>query len=242
MVQSNDVLIVIPARLESSRLDKKLLRTIGSKSVIAHVCERVALCHDVADMLIATDSTEILDHVTELDYPVVLSKGTHRNGTERAAEVAHDLSQYNWIVNVQGDEPFISPDDIRALIRELKDDNSIVSMYTLIVEDKMLRSESVVKVLFDHQNYALDFARHSFDRKQNYQHIGVYGFERDVLIKLVTLDPTPHELDRSLEQMRWLDNGYDIKMVYTPEPSISIDTISDLKNAREYFQSKIDLL
>jgi 3-deoxy-manno-octulosonate cytidylyltransferase (CMP-KDO synthetase) len=237
MKMGQEVLIVIPARLKSNRLNEKLLRTIDEKPVIIHVCDRVSKCADHADFIVATDAQIILDHVEGAGYKCIMTSIDHTCGTERCAEVANRYPEVRWIVNVQGDEPFIDHNDIIALISCLKSEEvSIASLYHNL-DKSGYKDPNTVKVFMDEQNVALDFLRICKKVPRTYQHIGVYGFKSEVLQQVVTLEKSSLEIDRKLEQMRWLENGFKIKMVNAKSKSISIDTAEDLQKARSYWLS-----
>lgn len=231
----HDVLIVIPARLKSNRLKEKLLQPIANKSVLIHVCDRVSQCSGFADIIVATDSEIILDHITDAGFYAILTSESHTCGTERCAEVAKKYPKVPWIINVQGDEPFIDPEDIISLISNLRANNEpIATLYHPLNETDYL-NPNTVKVLIDENDNAIDFVRVCEKANHIYQHIGVYGFKNEILQQVVKWRRTPLELERHLEQMRWLENGVPIKMVEAKSKSIGIDTLDDLIEARAHY-------
>ena len=165
------------------------------------------------------------------------------SGTDRCAEVAHQLDDHDIIINVQGDEPFIDPDPIEQMIRLFKEDMNvdIATLYSYCSEDEDVNNSNIVKVVTNVNDQALYFSRSlipSGGPADLYKkHIGVYGFWRDVLIKLSELQPTPLELSERLEQLRWLENGYKVFAINSSFTSISIDTPSDLAHAHAHLET-----
>lgn len=240
MSMKNDVLIVVPARLKSQRLSEKLLRTIGDKSVLLHVCHSLLPCSAYARVIVATDSELIWQHVTEAGFKALMTSPLHHCGTERCAEAASLVQNIRWVVNVQGDEPFIDPNDIIHLINSLSEGHAdIVSLYTSL-SDGDLTDQNSVKVSLDNNNYATDFFRETaVDQNKMRRHIGVYGFKNSVLQDLVTLPQSKLEIERRLEQMRWIENGYKIKLIEAKTKSVSIDTMEDLIVARQIYHNQM---
>ena len=238
MIQNSDVLIVIPARLESQRLSRKLLRKIGGRTIISHVCHQVSQCFNLADFIVATDSQLLFNHVEHEGFKVEMTDTRHTCGTERCAEISHRYPDYKWIINVQGDEPMISPSVISDMILALISEPSIdiISLYTHIEDERIYAEPSSVKVTIETNGMAKDFSRHIDLNTTAGLPIGVYGFKADILKQLVTLEPSTVEIERKLEQMRWIENGYRLNMLYTSNPSISIDTNEDLIEARRIFK------
>lgn len=238
MSREMETLIIIPARLESERLERKLLLPIGEQSVLEHVCSRVGRCSDWATWLVATDSTEIHDHIAQQSWPVRMTSDQHTCGTERCAEIVQSMDDVTTVVNVQGDEPFVSSDDIRALVDAIETGARIATLYTdLRASDRDDRA--TVKVFVDESGTAVDFRRAIDSEDICYQHIGLYAFSRDVLLEMVQLDKSPLERERRLEQMRWMEEGVPIKAVYTEHEYIGIDTAEDLERARLHHLSLV---
>ena len=233
--------IIIPARYESRRLPGKCLKRIGSKTVIQHVYSRALMIQNVDMVLVATDSASIKTNIEDIGGMAMLTKGLHANGTSRVAEIAHILPDHDFIINIQGDELFIQPQAVESLINLLKSGTtSIVSLMAVSNDMQMLSDHNVVKVVTDSKKKALYFSRScipfSTDEVSRtfFTHIGVYGYQRETLLKLVEL-PTGHlEKSENLEQLRWLEHGYDIQMLEVSSKVPNINTERDLALAQEY--------
>jgi 3-deoxy-manno-octulosonate cytidylyltransferase (CMP-KDO synthetase) len=229
---------IIPARFHSTRFPGKPLIDIGGKTMIRRVYEQAKKASIISEVIVATDDQKIFDEVKNFGGRAILTSPDHNNGTERCAEVAAGLDA-DVIINVQGDEPFIHPEPIDLLALSFKDVS--VQIATLIKQhalDSELQSPSRIKVAVNKNFEALYFSRSliPFHQRGNsetipsyYKHIGIYAFRKDVLLKLVKLQPTALELSESLEQLRWLENGYKIQCLVTQYESISIDTPADLQ-------------
>ena len=234
-------LVVIPARLNSSRLPNKVLLKVKGKSIIEYVYRQVEKSKLVDKIIVATDSEIVLKDVNNFGGEAVLTSSKHQSGTDRVAEVA---KKYNFknIINVQGDEPNISPNLIDSLFLELENEKVyFVSAMSLINSFDEVANPNVVKVICDINNYAIYFSRSQipFIRDNDFQvdffkHIGIYGFKKDFLIKYSKLPQTNLELSEKLEQLRAIENGYKIKMVKTDYNSFGIDTLEDFENFKKY--------
>lgn len=239
-------LVVIPARLGSTRLPRKLLEKIGDKSVLQWAVSRAMA--SIADAVwVASEDQEIIDHIGN-DCPVIMTQ-QHVNGTMRVAEAVQEAEDFDIIVNVQGDEPFIHPNVISSLIETMQSQScSIATVVTPIGEASCLFDYNRVKVVLDAKGHAMYFSRQAIpghrDKPYNqwlshgtyYQHIGIYAYRREVLPKLIRLPESPLERAESLEQLRWLYHGYDIHCVTINEATRGIDTIEDLEWAREHYK------
>ena len=234
-------LVVIPARLNSSRLPNKVLLKVQGKSIIEYVYRQVEKSKLVDKIIVATDSEIVLKDVNNFGGEAVLTSSKHQSGTDRVAEVA---KKYNFknIINVQGDEPNISPNLIDSLFFELENEKVyFVSAMSLINSFDEVANPNVVKVICDINNYAIYFSRSQipFIRDNDFQvdffkHIGIYGFKKDFLIKYSKLPQTNLELSEKLEQLRAIENGYKIKMVQTDYNSFGIDTLEDFENFKKF--------
>ena len=234
-------LVVIPARLNSSRLPNKVLLKVQGKSIIEYVYRQVEKSQLVDKIIVATDSEIVLKDVNNFGGEAVLTSSKHQSGTDRVAEVA---KKYNFknIINVQGDEPNISPNLIDSLFLELENEKVyFVSAMSLINSFDEVANPNVVKVICDINNYAIYFSRSQipFIRDNDFQvdffkHIGIYGFKKDFLIKYSKLPQTNLELSEKLEQLRAIENGYKIKMVKTDYNSFGIDTLEDFENFKKF--------
>lgn len=240
------VLVVIPARYASTRLPGKPLAMLGSKAMIHRVYDQVQKCDAVDKVVVATDDTRIMEYCTLNKLDCAMTKADHPSGTDRVAEVASMYPDYEVVVNVQGDEPFINPNQISDLIEMFVDPASGIVTQCIEIEDgDLLHDFNVVKVVRDQLDKVLYFSRQAipahrdlpfrewFSKTKYYQHIGIYGFRRDVLLQLVELPISSLELSESLEQLRWMDYGYDIIAKETEYDSIGVDTEEDLLKARK---------
>lgn len=238
------VLGIIPARYESSRFPGKPLVDIKGKSMIQRVYEQVAKADLIDKVVVATDDERILTHVESFGGSVMMTAVDHQSGTDRCAEVAKAYGAYDFVVNIQGDEPFIHPADIDKVIRPLlAGDAPISTLVTPIKNIRDLLNINTVKAIKNKQQQAVYFSRlpipfqrntaqeEWLDKHQYYKHLGIYGFQSDVLQGLTNLDVSALEQAESLEQLRWLENGYTIYIDTTPNDSIGIDTPDDLKAA-----------
>ncbi len=235
------VLGVIPARFASTRLPGKPLIDIGGKPMIRRVYEQVSKASLLHKVIIATDDTRIYDAAQAFGAEVMMTATTHQNGTERCAEVVSKLSEpYDVVINIQGDEPFIDPAQIDTLIGLFSSTDSPIGTLIKACDDKaLLEKASIIKVTIDKHGRALYFSRSVIPYLrdntapvQYYKHIGIYGFRASVLQTLVALPPSSLELAESLEQLRWLENGYAIQTALTDKESIAIDTAEDLERIK----------
>ena len=247
---------IIPARYHSTRLPGKPLIEIKGKPLIQYVYERVKES-SVQQVIVATDDERIVATVKGFGGEAVLTSAQHRSGTERVAEVAASMDT-DIVVNVQGDEPLIQAEDIDKAIALFSHDPSmmVTTLITPLLNGNDLYNPHVVKVVVDHDGFALYFSRspipfprkalgnidHEFletieavtslkkdDLRGTWQHIGLYAFQRDFLLKLTALAPSALEKQEGLEQLRILENGYKIKTVSISAPSIGIDTPQDVE-------------
>jgi len=222
---------VIPARFNSSRFPGKVLVPIDGTPMVARVYEQSTKSSRLDFVTVATDDNQVREEMETLGIPVTMTSSDHGSGSERVAEVAQsgDADVY---VNIQGDEPFIDPNLIdEALAPFLGDAPPCMStVASTELSDEDWTNPHVVKVKISEAGVAEDFFRqaHGTDRERCYKHLGLYAYDRDTLIRLAQMEPSPRETERSLEQMRALDNGISISVVLTDYNSISIDTPEDL--------------
>lgn len=238
---------IIPARYASTRFPGKPLAMIGSKPMIQRVYERVAsvLGDNVA---VATDDERIFKAVESFGGRAVMTSTEHRSGTDRCREAVEKLGvQADVIINIQGDEPFIAQSQLEALMSCF--DSTEVQLASLARPFDPARGfdalfdNNLVKVVMDNLGNAIYFSRsiipyvRSVDWKQwlekvqFHSHVGLYGYRRDVLSEITKLPQSSLELAESLEQLRWIQNGYKIRMAITTKPTIGIDTPADLEEA-----------
>ena len=247
-------IILIPARLESSRLPKKVLLDLGGKPMIQRVYEQCILVKEV-DVFIATDSEEIKTACSNFTTNILTTRADHRSGTDRIAEAIKHLSSYDYVINVQADEPFIEPSLISSLFDSLeKKEVKMVSAMHKIRSIKALHDPSVVKVITDAQNNALYFSRACipFDAQQDktnikdlnysshsyFKHLGIYGFKRAFLIEFAATKMGKLEKLEKLEQLRALENGFKIKMIETNYTTLGIDTPEDYQEAINIYEQQ----
>lgn len=239
-----EITAIIPARYSSTRFEGKPLASLLDKPMIQHVYERCLKSSMLHRIIVATDDERIYDAVKAFKGEVVMTSSAHETGTDRLAEVASSLAS-DIIVNVQGDEPLIQPAMINEAIKPLADDRSIMmgTLKSSIKNVTELNNPSVVKVVVDKNDYALYFSRfpipfvrdesEGITSQGHFKHIGLYVYDREFLIGFSKLKPTPLEKIEKLEQLRVLENGYNIKVVHTELESIGVDTPEDLIKARQ---------
>ncbi len=249
------IVAVIPARYDATRLPGKPLADIAGRPMIEHVYRRAAAARGVDGVVVATDDQRIAAAVGRFGGIARMTRGTHRTGTDRIAEVAADLA-CDIVLNVQGDEPLIEPAMIEQVIAPLVADATLdMSTVCCAVKDPLdYTNPNVVKVVRDRRGHALYFSRSPIPHMRSegpakagpyvpqpyvgagfsrpFKHIGLYGYRRRFLLTFAALPPTPLEVSESLEQLRALEHGYRIHTVETQYDSIGVDTPEDLERAR----------
>ena len=243
---------IIPARYASTRFPGKPLAVIKGKTMIRRVCEQ-AWKSTLDAVVVATDDVRIADEVMSFGGQYVLTDPNHRSGTDRCRE-ALDLieNQYDAVVNIQGDEPFIDPKQINLLVDLVsREDTQLASLAKRIEDEEDLFSPNAVKVVMDKDGKALYFSRNPILFMRNlelaewlkegvfYQHIGIYAYKAQTLRQVAQMQPSPLELSESLEQLRWLENGLSIHMAITASENVSIDTPEDLAKAEHFAENKL---
>lgn len=221
---------------------------IGNKPMIQHVYQRVCDIRAISAVIVATDDQRIADCVLGFGGKVMLTSEKHRSGTDRCGEVIQrmgdDARQYDIVINIQGDEPFVDASQLETLIQVFQNstDTQIATLKKKIDTQELLFSPNAVKVVADLQGNALYFSRQPIphqrgveqcqwlERSDYFKHIGIYAFRRATLEQLVELQQTPLELNENLEQLRWLENGYRIAVRETDVENVSVDTAEDLSN------------
>lgn len=240
------ILGVIPARFASTRFPGKPLADIGGKSMIRRVYEQALLSERLTKVVVATDDERIFEHVRMFGGEVRMTRPDHPSGTDRCAEVAGYYPEGDFVVNIQGDEPFIQPEQIDLLIDTLLEQKhlSIATLAKKIEQPEALENPNIVKVVLSQSGEALYFSRlpipflrgiepeNRLSQHTFYKHIGLYGFQRETLQRITALSPTPLERAESLEQLRWLENGYRIAVRITEMETMGIDTPEDLERER----------
>lgn len=243
------VLAVIPARYGSTRLPAKPLLDLGGQPLIWRVYEAVRTCQAIDEVVVATDDERILKAVTDLGGNCQMTDPNHQSGTDRVAEISARLPKYEYILNVQGDEPFIQTQQLQSVIALLaKDRAQIGTMARPLGQIDQILSQQVVKVVMNDAREALYFSRSPIpfirdldqaewvDQHAHYQHLGLYGFQREVLSSLTKLEVSTLEQAEKLEQLRWLQAAFKIKVALTDHVGMGIDTPEDLETARQIFK------
>lgn len=226
---------VIPARLASTRLPRKVLREIAGKPLIVHVFEAARRAPDLADVLVATDSQEVAAACARFGAPAVMTSPDHRSGTDRVWEVAQSRAA-DVYVNVQGDEPLITPGHIQRLVAPFRErPDTRVSTLKIRLRPDEVENPNVNKVVCAADGRALYFSKYPvpYDRDgggaARFKHVGLYAYTRAALDAFHRLPPSPLEMTEKLEQLRFLEHGIPIVVVETDEPTIGVDTEADLR-------------
>jgi 3-deoxy-manno-octulosonate cytidylyltransferase (CMP-KDO synthetase) len=238
------ILGIIPARYESTRYPGKPLIQIQGKSMIQRVYEQSKASKKVAKVLVATDDARIFDHVQSFGGEVVMTRKDHPSGTDRCMEALQQAGEkYEYVINIQGDEPFIDPSQIDLLASLLDGQTELATLMIEVDSEEVLFDKGEVKVVYNSGMEALYFSRTPIPFLKNkpekewhlchkyYRHVGLYGYRKDVLEKITRLPPSPLEIAESLEQLRWLENGFQIKLAVTSFDSHCIDTPEDVEKA-----------
>jgi 3-deoxy-manno-octulosonate cytidylyltransferase (CMP-KDO synthetase) len=257
LINLMSVVAIIPARYGSTRLPGKPLADIGGKPMIQHVYESTLKAPGLGRVLVATDDRRIEQAVQSFGGEVLMTSSRHTSGTDRLAEVARRIKA-DWLVNVQGDLPFIHAETIARAIVPMRRNPGVPmgTVCTPIYDVAEWRDPNIVKVLKDRAGFALYFSRAAIPfprqaavdpsggkitaraprRLWGYRHLGLYVYRRDFLLKFARLRPTALERIESLEQLRALENGYRIYVAEVDERSIEVDTPADLKKAARYLK------
>ncbi len=237
------VIAIIPARYASTRFPGKPLVDIWGKTMLQRVWEQVRKTPAVERVILATDDERVYEHARAFGGEVVMTRPDHQSGTDRCAEVAATIENAEIVLNIQGDEPFVQPEQINLLVRTLTDAPSypIATLVKRIHMPEELFNPNVVKAVFAQNRRVLYFSRHPIPFVRGvapeiwltagefYKHLGLYAFRRDALLQIAQLPPSPLELAESLEQLRWLTHGYGIAAGITDAESVGIDTPEDLE-------------
>ena len=251
---------IIPARYGSTRLPGKPLAKIGDWPMIEHVYRSAAKAKVLDRLIVATDDRRIEAAVKFFGGEVMMTSPDHPSGTDRLAEVARKIKA-EWLVNVQGDLPFIDAATITRAVRPLKENRSIPmgTVCTAIYDEEEWHNPDVVKVLKDRAGYAVYFTRAPIPYARNdsvdpsggkisrrgkrrlwsYRHLGIYVYRREFLLKFARLRPTALERIESLEQLRALENGYRIYVAEVDERSVEVDSAEDLRRADSYWKKNL---
>lgn len=241
---SNNISIaaIIPARYASTRFPGKPLVLINGKTMIQCVYDQVKNTPEISEVIVATDDDRIEAEVVRFGGKVVRTNPEHPSGTDRCFEAYQKLNkQFDFIINVQGDEPFIQPEQIRTLASILTPDVELATLIKKIEDEETLFNPNTPKVLVNANGEAIYFSRQTIPYLRQYtdkkdwlanhtffKHIGMYAYRPDILAKITQLKPSALELSESLEQLRWLESGYKIKTAVTTIETVGIDTPEDL--------------
>ena len=235
---------IIPARLASTRLPRKVLREICGRPMLAHVVEAARQCPQLAEVIVATDSEEVLALCKQNGWRAEMTSSSHRSGTDRVYEVAKRVDA-DVYVNVQGDEPLARPEHISALLAPMQNPDVLVSTVKTPCSAADVNNPNAVKVVTDLDARALYFTRAPvpFDRDksgtvQRFKHLGFYGYRREALEKFCTWPESELERAERLEQLRFLDHGIDIYVAETPYDTVGVDTEEDLRRVEEILRGR----
>lgn len=248
------VIGIIPARYASSRFPGKPLAKLGGKYVIQRVVEQVGAVLD--DVYVATDDERIYNTVTSMGAKAVMTRSDHQSGTDRIAEALEKIGgNFDVVVNIQGDEPFIQKSQIETVVACFNDaDTQIATLGKKFATIEEAKNPNSPKIILDNRSYAMYFTRalapyirgkeesQWIDVYPFLKHIGLYAYLTEVLHEITKLQQSPLELAEGLEQLRWLQNGYKIKVGLTEVETVGIDTPEDLQRAELFLaqQSKND--
>jgi 3-deoxy-manno-octulosonate cytidylyltransferase (CMP-KDO synthetase) len=236
-------LAVIPARIASTRLSRKMLREIGGKPLIVLVYEAVRLCPALDDVIVATDSAEIMEVCGQHECKAQMTSGSHRSGTERVQEISNLISAHVYL-NVQGDEPLTRPDHIAALIELMSDAEIAVGTLKTAAKSDDAKNTNVVKVVTDALGKALYFSRATIPHDRDgdgipyFKHLGFYAYRKSALDRFVSLPESSLERCEKLEQLRFLENGVSIHVRETPYDTVGVDTEDDLRRVETILRSR----
>jgi 3-deoxy-manno-octulosonate cytidylyltransferase (CMP-KDO synthetase) len=247
-----NILGIIPARYASSRFPAKPLADLGGQSMIKRVYQQAKKCEELSQVIVATDHPIIFDHVNAFGGAVCMTSDLHPSGTDRCYEVlSKQATRYDYVINIQGDEPFIAPQQIELLASMLDGKTELATLIKRLESQEQLLNPNLVKVIFNKHHEALYFSRSPIPywrgketdwvhQHHYYKHIGLYAYRTDILEKITQLKPSTLERAESLEQLRWLENGYKIKVAETSLETVGIDTPEDLEQARHYLRINHD--
>ena len=234
---------IIPARFASTRFPGKPLAEIDGKIMIQRVYEQAKKASALHHVVVATDDERIQKAVLDFGGEVVMTSSEHQSGTDRCLEALRQQEMdFEIVVNIQGDEPFISPDQINLILSCFHQENTeIATLVKLIEDEKELWNTNKPKVLMDEDDFAIYFSRQCIPYLRDvekekwleefnfYKHIGMYAYRAETLAELCALKPSRLERAEGLEQLRWIENGYKIKTAITDEEALSVDSPEDLE-------------
>jgi len=238
---------LIPARLNSTRLEKKLIKNLGGIPVIVRTYQNICSTKLFDEVVVVTDSDDIINVLKEYDIKFLKSKEDHNTGTDRIAEFSKKFKS-DIIINVQGDEPFVLKEDLSKIINTFKNDIenkiNVISLMTKLISVEEINNPNNVKVVVDKNNNSLMFSRSiiPYKRVENnvnyFKHIGIYAFRNSFLNKFKKFKQTNLELTEMIEALRIIEHGYNIHMIEIDHEQISIDTIDDFNKAKSMLNKK----
>ena len=242
MLHGKKVVAIIPARFASSRFPGKPLVDLGGKPMIQRTYERVKAVEGFDRIVIATDDERIFDAAKVFGAEVMMTSTEHPTGTDRCAEVLGRLGEaVDYVINIQGDEPFIEPEQLKEVAAGFTTGAPILTLIKKITDQETLFNVNTPKVICDAEGNALYFSRQTIpflrgvepsdwlNKHTFYKHIGLYAYRADILPGLSALKPTSLELAESLEQLRWVQNGIRIKAIETQFETLGIDSPEDIE-------------
>lgn len=245
------ILGVIPARYASTRFPAKPLADIAGKSMVQRVYEQATQSPHLAKVVVATDNARIMEHVKSFGGSACLTSADHPSGTDRCHEtLTQQAEPYDYVINIQGDEPFIDPQQIALLASLLDGHVQLATLAKKITDTAALFNPNTVKVVMNKSGEALYFSRSPIPHMRNlpdekwlaskihFKHIGMYAYRADVLAQITRLPVSSLEQAESLEQLRWLENGFRIHVAETKLETLGIDTPEDLEKALQWLQTK----
>ncbi|MVN21471.1 3-deoxy-manno-octulosonate cytidylyltransferase [Mucilaginibacter arboris] len=244
------ILGIIPARYASTRFPAKAIVDIAGKSMVQRVYEQAKKCTILNEVIIATDEQQILEHVQQFGGKAVMTSLYHQSGTDRCAEVSAAFPEFDVVINIQGDEPFINPEQITKVAACFIDKKTeLATLVKKIEQDEELHNPNTPKVVLNNRSEAIYFSRSVIpyirgQQLQNwlqhhtfYKHIGIYGYRADILQEITKLPVSTLEKAESLEQLRWIENGYRIKVAETELETLAVDTPADLENVLKKYSA-----
>lgn len=242
------ILGIIPARYASTRFPAKPLADLGGQSMIKRVYAQATKSKSLTHVVVATDHADIAKHVADFGGNVCMTNENHVSGTDRCFEVVtKEKSTFDYIINIQGDEPFIAPEQIDLLASLLDGKTELATLAKKLETQQQLVNPNLVKVVINKNREALYFSRSPIpywrgketdwvNQHTYYKHIGMYAYRTDILKEITSLKVSTLEKAESLEQLRWLEHGYKIKVAETQMETLGIDTPEDLTEALLYLQ------
>ena len=228
---------IIPSRFASSRFPGKPLADILGKSMIQRVYEQCKKASSLSKVIVATDDERIFNHVLSFGGKVIMTSNSHPSGTDRCNEVIQSLNEkYDVAINIQGDEPYINPEQIDQVASLFSSENvSIATLAKKIEDESIITDINSPKAIFDTNGIAFNFCRritNPTQKKSYFKHIGIYGYLTQTLSEICKLPPSDNEIKERLEQLRWLDNEYVIRVGITTHEGTSVDTPEDIEKIK----------